>query len=295
MLITLTVLMGLYGTPVAQAAGGEVDVELVLAVDTSRSMDYEEVRIQREGYVEALKHQEFIDAVRGGLSGRIAISYFQWAGYVVPDLVIDWQVIETQQDAIDFAGKIQAQPINTHRRTSISAAIGQGVAMIASGPYDGMRRVIDVSGDGPNNAGDPVLPVRDRAMEAGIVINGLAIMLRPADAPGGLDKYYADCVIGGPGSFVLPVHKIGDFAVAIRRKLVMEISGLTPGETVQRIAGNQPTADCLIGEKAVAGHVQSMMFTVSPDRAGLCRACGAAKDISIRSSQLRCYNARTPR
>lgn len=250
MLITLAVLMGLYGTAaLAQAGGGDVDVELVLAVDTSRSMDYEEARIQREGYVEALKHQEFIDAVRGGLTGRIAISYFEWAGYVVPDSVTGWQVIENQQDAIDFAGKLQARPINTYRRTSISAAIGQGAAMIASGPHDGMRKVIDVSGDGPNNAGDPVSPVRDKAMEAGVVINGLAIMLRPADAPGGLDKYYADCVIGGPGSFVLPVHKIEDFAVAIRRKLVLEISGLTPRETVQRIAGNQPGSDCLIGEK----------------------------------------------
>lgn len=250
MLITLAVLMGLYGTAaLAQAGGGDVDVELVLAVDTSRSMDYEEARIQREGYVEALKHQEFIDAVKGGLTGRIAISYFEWAGYVVPDSVIGWQVIETEQDALDFAGKLEARPINTYRRTSISAAIGQGAAMIASGPHDGMRKVIDVSGDGPNNAGDPVSPVRDKAMEAGIVINGLAIMLRPADAPGGLDKYYADCVIGGPGSFVLPVHKIEDFAVAIRRKLVLEISRLTAPETVQRIAGNQPSSDCLIGEK----------------------------------------------
>jgi hypothetical protein len=251
MLTTFAVLMSLSGVAaaVAQAGGGEIDVELVLAVDTSRSMDYEEVRIQREGYVEALKHEEFIDAVRGGLTGRIAISYFEWAGYVVPDSVIDWQVIETQQDAIDFAGKLEARPISTQRRTSISTAIAQGAAMIGSGPYDGIRKVIDVSGDGPNNAGDPVTPTRDKAMKAGIVINGLAIMLRPADAPGGLDNYYADCVIGGPGSFVLPVHKIEDFAVAVRRKLVMEISGLTPPLTVQRIAGNQPATDCLIGEK----------------------------------------------
>ncbi|MFA1624662.1 DUF1194 domain-containing protein [Rhizobium mongolense] len=251
MLTTLAVLMSLSGvaSTVAQAGGGEVDVELVLAVDTSRSMDYEEVRIQREGYVVALKHEEFIDAVKNGLTGRIAISYFEWAGYVVPDSVIDWQLIETQQDAIDFAGKLEARPISTQRRTSISAAIAQGATMIASSPYDGIKEVIDVSGDGPNNSGDPVMSTRDKATKAGIVINGLAIMLRPAEAPSGPDRYYADCVIGGPGSFVLPVRKIEDFAVAVRRKLVMEISGLTPPAAVRKIAGDVPATDCLIGEK----------------------------------------------
>ncbi|MGK6314649.1 DUF1194 domain-containing protein [Neorhizobium sp. DT-125] len=252
MLTTLAMVMSLSaaGAPiVAQAGGGDVDVELVLAVDTSRSMDYEEVRIQREGYVEALKHKEFIDAVQTGLIGRIAISYFEWAGDVVPDSVMDWQVIETEQDAIDFANRLEARPINTQRRTSISAAIAQGATMIVANSYRGTREVIDVSGDGPNNSGNPVVPARDKAMEAGIIINGLAIMLRPSGAPGGLDKYYADCVVGGPGSFVLPVHKIEDFAVAVRRKLVMEISGLAPPATVQKIAGNQPTSDCLVGEK----------------------------------------------
>lgn len=251
MLTALAVLMSLSGASptVAQTGGGDVDVELVLAVDTSRSMDFEEIRIQREGYVEALRHREFINAVKDGLTGRIAISYFEWAGYVVPDSVIDWQLIETEQDAIDFAGKLEARPIGTQRRTSISTAIAQGAAMLVSSPYHGMRQVIDISGDGTNNSGNPVAPTRDKAIEAGIVINGLALMLRPSGAPGGLDKYYADCVIGGPGSFVLPVHKIEDFAVAVRRKLVLEISGLSPPATVQKIAGNQPTTDCMIGER----------------------------------------------
>jgi hypothetical protein len=109
--------------------------------------------------------------------------------------------------------------------------------------------VIDVSGDGPNNSGNPVTPARDKAVASGIVINGLAIMLRPSDAPEGLDKYYADCVIGGPGAFVLPVHKIEDFAIAVRRKLVLEISGLSPPARVREIAGDAPAADCLVGEK----------------------------------------------
>lgn len=251
MLTTLAVLMSLSGGApmLAQAGQNEVDVKLVLAVDTSRSMDFEEIRIQREGYVEALKHSEFIDAVKNGLTGRIAISYFEWAGYVVPDSVIDWQLIENEQDAADFASKLEARPISTQRRTSISTAIVQGATMIVSSPYQATRQVIDVSGDGPNNSGDPVTPARDKAIAAGIVINGLAIMLRPSDAPDGLDTYYADCVIGGPGSFVLPVHKIEDFAVAVRRKLVLEISGLTPPATVKKVAGTAAPTDCMVGEK----------------------------------------------
>ncbi|MGO4115368.1 DUF1194 domain-containing protein [Rhizobium ruizarguesonis] len=250
MLTTLAVLMSLSGlVPIAQAGGSDVDVALVLAVDTSRSMDFEEIGIQREGYVEALKHKEFIDAVKDGLTGRIAISYFEWAGYVVQDSVIDWQVIETEEDAIAFAGKLEARPIATQRRTSISTAIAQGASMIVSSPFRSRRQVIDVSGDGPNNSGDPVTPARDKAVEAGMIINGLAIMLRPSDAPNGLDKYYADCVIGGPGAFVLPVRKIEDFAVAVRRKLVLEISGLSPPVMVQKIAGAEAGTDCMIGEK----------------------------------------------
>jgi hypothetical protein len=247
MLATLAMLMNLSALPAAATAASEVDVELVLAVDTSRSMDYEEMRVQREGYISALQHQDFINAVRNGLTGRIAITYFEWAGEVDTSSVIDWQVIETADDAKAFADKLAARSIVTQRRTSISAAIGFGARTISENSYDGMRRVIDVSGDGPNNIGDPVEPARDKALEAGIIINGLALMLRPSGTSSGLDNYYGDCVIGGPGSFVLPVHDIEDFAVAIRRKLVLEVSGLTPEARVQRIAA-EPKADCLMGE-----------------------------------------------
>jgi hypothetical protein len=254
MLTTLAMFMSLtaatqVASPSPGGAGSDVDVQLVLAVDTSRSMDADEVRIQREGYVEALRHKEFIDAVKDGLTGRIAISYFEWAGSVVPGSVLDWQVIETQADADAFADKLEARPIETQRRTSISAAVAQGASMIVSSPYRSTRQVIDISGDGPNNSGNPVTPARDKAVEAGIVINGLAILLRPSGTPGGLDKYYADCVIGGPGSFVLPVHNIEDFAVAVRRKLVMEISDRGPKAGVQKIASTDQQMDCLVGEK----------------------------------------------
>lgn len=256
MLTTLAMLMSLSGsalpavTAKTDAAKGdnEVDVELVLAVDTSRSMDPDEMRIQREGYVEALRHKEFMDAVKSGLTGRIAISYFEWAGGPVPGSILDWQIIATQQDADAFADKLEARPIEGQRRTSISSAIDQGASMIATSALKGMRQVIDISGDGPNNSGDPVEPARDKAVGKGVVINGLAIMIRPSDAPGGLDKYYADCVIGGPGAFVLPVHDIDDFAVAVRRKLVMEISGKEAEPTVKKIAETEH-ADCMMGEK----------------------------------------------
>lgn len=250
MLTTLAMLLTLSASNAAIVQGGqEVDVELVLAVDTSRSMDTEEARIQREGYVSALKHKEFIDAVRNGLTGRIAISYFEWAGDVVQGSVIDWQVIENEEDAIAFANKVEARPVEMQRRTSISAAIVQGATMLVSNSYHGLRQVIDVSGDGPNNSGSPVAPARDKAVEAGIVINGLAIMLRPSGTPGKLDQYYSDCVAGGPGSFVLPVHKIEDFGVAVRRKLVMEVSGIEPQPQIRRIADKPAKSDCLVGEK----------------------------------------------
>jgi hypothetical protein len=120
--------------------------------------------------------------------------------------------------------------------------------MIVSSPYTAMRQVIDVSGDGTNNAGNPVAPTRDKAVEAGLIINGLALMLRPSGAPGGLDNYYADCVIGGPGAFVLPVYKIEDFGIAVRRKLVLEVSGLSPVPDIQKAAA-PPKSDCMAGEK----------------------------------------------
>lgn len=250
MLTTLAMLLSLSAANTALAQSGqEVDVELVLAVDTSRSMDMEEARIQREGYVSALKHKEFIDAVKSGLTGRIAISYFEWAGDVVQGSVIDWQIIENEQDAIAFAEKLAARPVEMQRRTSISAAIAHGATMLVSNSYHGMRQVIDVSGDGPNNSGNPVAPARDRAVEAGIVINGLAIMLRPSGTSVGLDQYYSDCVAGGPGSFVLPVHDIEDFGVAVRRKLVMEVSGIEPKSVVRHIADKPSKSDCLAGEK----------------------------------------------
>lgn len=253
MLTTLAMLFTLSGAVAAPvAAGPEVDVALVLAVDMSGSMDLDEARVQRMGYVEALRHSEFINAVQAGLNGRIAISYFEWAGSVNEMSLVTWQVIETRQDADAFADQLAQKPVHTRRGTSISNAISFASKLLAASPYSAMRRVVDISGDGPNNLGPPVYPARAEAVAEGIVINGLAILIRPSGSAGPLDQYYADCVIGGPGSFVLPVRRAADFSVAIRQKLVMEISRRQMPEQVVPIQA-APRTDCLIGEKLRPG------------------------------------------
>ncbi|WP_275783687.1 DUF1194 domain-containing protein [Pararhizobium gei] len=249
MFTTLALLFALSGTAAASvAAGPEVDVALVLAVDMSGSMDLDEARVQRTGYVEALRHPDFVNAVTAGLNGRIAISYFEWAGSVNETSLAGWHVIEKKSDADAFADLLAERPVYTRRGTSISNAIAFASKLLDAGAPTAMRRVIDVSGDGPNNLGPPVYPAREKAVAKGIVINGLAILIRPSGSAGPLDRYYADCVIGGPGSFVLPVHRAEDFSVAIRQKLVMEISGAPAAERVVPVQAAPPT-DCLIGEK----------------------------------------------
>lgn len=249
MMVTLALLMSL--TAGAEIAASdqevEVDVELVLAVDVSGSMDLEEAQVQRAGYVEALRHPDFVNAVRDGLNGRIAISYFEWAGTIRDSSHLPWQIISGPEDASTFAAQLEARPIATRRGTSISTAIVYGAKLFDANGYSGMRRVIDISGDGPNNFGPPVTPARDAATALGIIINGLAIMIRPSAAFGSLDDYYSNCVIGGPGAFVLPVQEPEDFAIAIRRKLILEVSGAEPPARVIRTAGTD--ADCMIGEK----------------------------------------------
>ena len=254
MLTTLALLIGL--TAAAAVSGEEVDVELVLAVDVSRSMDIEEAEVQRAGYVNALRHPDFLNAVRGGLNGRIAITYFEWAGTISDSSHIPWQVISGPGEAGAFAALVEACPIAMRRGTSISGAIVYGARLFEGNGYSGLRRVIDISGDGPNNFGAPVTPARDTATALGIVINGHAIMIRPSAAYGSLDDYYANCVIGGPGAFVLPVRDPEDFAVAIRRKLILEVSGAEPPARVIRTAG--PAYDCMIGEKLRPGTLERL-------------------------------------
>lgn len=221
-----------------------VDVELVLAVDASRSMDPEESELQRAGYVEALRSQEFLSAVRGGLHGRIAITYFEWAADVRQESVVPWQVIEDRASAEAFAARLASTPYETFRSTSISTALTHAASLFDSNDHEGFRKVIDVSGDGPNNRGAPVTDARAAVLARGIVINGLPILVRPSAGYVQLDRYYAECVTGGPGSFVLPIRMKEEFAVAIRRKLVMEVSGHQPEPEVIKVQG-APAVNCM--------------------------------------------------
>ncbi|RWQ64166.1 MAG: DUF1194 domain-containing protein [Mesorhizobium sp.] len=232
-----------------------VDVELVLAVDISHSMDEREFALQRAGYVEALRHPDFIKAVRSGVKGRIALAYFEWAGTVRDDALIAWQVIDNAESASAFADKIEARPFRSFRGTSISGALAFGAKLLGGTAFDATRRVIDISGDGPNNIGMPVTTTRDAAVANGIVINGLPILISPSPSFSHLDQYYAECVTGGPGSFVLPVYAASEFVTAIRRKLVLEVSGVADpwadpkaGPGTIRIGAAAPV-DCLQGER----------------------------------------------
>lgn len=215
----------------APAKPPDVDVELVLAVDVSLSMDPEEQRLQREGYIGALLDPEIMKAIKAGQHGRIAITYVEWAGPDIQIHLLPWTIIDSPASAAAFTTDLQAKEYSRYRRTSISAALAFAARLFEANPYRGTRRVIDVSGDGVNNSGPPLAAIRERILEDGIVINGLPIVLRPTmgysswDLPN-LDKYYANCVIGGPGSFMIPITKPEEFATATRQKLLQEISSL---------------------------------------------------------------------
>lgn len=216
------------GAPV-RAAAERVDLELVLAVDISGSVDTFEARLQREGYLRALVHPKVVAAVTSGEYRRIAVTYIEWAGSHFQNTVVDWTVIRDAASARAFAARIAAAPVMVQRWTSISSAIDYGVRRFASNPHKGDRRVIDISGDGPNNSGLDVRAARDRAVRIGVTINGLPIVndrLNPwgGPPPRDLDKYYTNNVIGGPGAFIVVARGFKNFADAIRRKLVREIA-----------------------------------------------------------------------
>ena len=185
-----------------------VDVELVLAVDVSYSMDPDEQALQRDGYRLALTSKEFLQALREGAHGKIAVTYIEWAGQYDQQVVVPWRLIEGPESADAVAAEIARAPYRRASRTSISGGLAFAQGLFATSGYRGLRRVIDVSGDGPNNSGMPVAPVRDVIVNKGIVINGLPLMLkRPYRGMmdiAHLDWYYEDCVTGGPGSFRHP-------------------------------------------------------------------------------------------
>lgn len=236
----------------AQSYPREVDVELVLAVDVSRSMTPAELEIQRRGYVEAIMSDDVIGAIRSGMIGEIALTYVEWAGPSSQRVVVDWTIIGGREDAQAFVDTLNEHFELPLRRTSISGIIDFAMDSLNSNDIRGLRRVIDVSGDGPNNQGGPVSAARDRAVADGIVINGLPLMTRDGAYQrwniDDLDAYYQDCVIGGPGAFSIPVYDWSQFAEAVRRKLVLEIAG-RPTERIWKAQFVAEGRDCMIGEK----------------------------------------------
>jgi hypothetical protein len=237
----------------ANDATPSVDVELILAVDVSYSMDMDELAIQREGYAQAIVSKEFLQALKTLPNGKIAITYFEWAASSDQKVIIPWRLIDGPETADAVASEIMKTPIRRASRTSISGAINFAMPLFDEDPYHGLRRVIDISGDGPNNNGAPVAGARDAALAKGIVINGLPIMVKEPSYStmdiDNLDWYYEDCVIGGPGSFVVAIKDREKFKEAIRAKLLLEVAGRTPERRVVPVAEKEPRVSCMIGEK----------------------------------------------
>lgn len=259
-------LLGALGLSGPALAAGEiaVDVELVLAVDVSRSMTERELEIQRRGYAEAIASFEVSEAIASGPNGRVALTYVEWAASASQRTVVPWTLIGSAADADAFAGHLATHFESAMRRTSISGAIDHAAGLFDGNGFSGLRQIIDVSGDGPNNEGRPVEAARDAAVARGIVINGLPLMTREGMGfqwtLSDLDRYYRDCVIGGPAAFVVPVTEWSEFARAVRRKLVLELVGpavepagapVVPAQFMQDLYVTEPPAkyDCLIGEK----------------------------------------------
>jgi len=240
------------GSAQAQEA---VDVELVLAVDVSLSMSPGELEIQRHGYAAALTHPSVVDAIMDGVNGRIAVTFFEWAGDFSQRVLVPWTIVASAEDAERVAEMLTASPSQSARRTSISGAINFASDLFAESPYKGMRRVLDISGDGPNNQGPSVTQARDALVASGITINGLPLMTNEGFTSShdvsDLDNYYTNCVIGGPGAFMIPVNEWSQFPEAIRRKLVIELADTAPDEVRPPVILAQagPAYDCLVGEK----------------------------------------------
>ncbi len=244
----------------AQKADNIVDVQLVLAVDISYSMDPDEQALQRDGYASALVSDEFLNALKLGPRGRIALAYVEWAGENEQRLVLDWKIIDGPASARAFSDAIRSTPMRRAYRTSISGALQFSAKLFQTSGYRGLRNVIDVSGDGVNNQGPPVTRVRDDVVSRGVTINGLPLLLKQSnnaamDVPE-LDLYYEDCVIGGAGAFVIPVRSTAEFARAIKTKLVLEVAGVKPAPTTLRVIPVVEPArvSCLIGERMWQEH-----------------------------------------
>lgn len=259
-LLCVAMLLSVAARQAARAAEA-VDVELVLAVDVSLSMSPDELAIQRDGYAAALTNDAVLDAIAAGVHGKIAVTYFEWAGATTQHVIVPWTIIANRQDAERVAGRLSTNPPNSARRTSISSALEFGADLFAESSFRSGKRVIDISGDGPNNHGAPVEGARDQVLKQGIIINGLPLMtnggLTSAYDIEKLDRYYSNCVIGGPGAFMIPVNDWSQFPEAIRRKLVLELAAAPTWRLASAVedklpvllAQASPDYDCMVGER----------------------------------------------
>ncbi len=236
----------------ARVDKARVDLELIMAVDISLSMDYDELKLQRSGYAAAFRDPELQRVIGSGPTQRIAVAYFEWAGRSVQKLIVDWTIIDSPAAANAFSDRLERAPISRERMTSISAAMDFAGQLFDASPYRGARRVLDVSGDGPNNNGRPVTAARDALLAKGIAINGLPIVLKSGGTVfdiADLDIYYIDCVIGGPAAFSVPVRSEDEFKPGIRRKLLLEIADAPPAQLRRAQMAPAPRIDCMIGEQ----------------------------------------------
>lgn len=245
-----------FAVPAVPSAGIiEVDVALVLAVDVSSSMDQAELELQRAGYVAAITDPAVVAAIEAGAVGRIAITYLEWAGPRDQVITVPWWIIDGPAAARGFADELADRPIHQGTDTSISAALRFAAALFDVSGASTARRVIDLSGDGPNTAGPTVAPMRDAVVAGGVVVNGLPLLLHPAPSDTGgavdLSAYYRDCVTGGPEAFVLPVRERSGIVAGIRRKLVLEIALALPRLMPAAAMAQTIAADCTAGQKEV--------------------------------------------
>lgn len=222
--------------PPAAWAAEPVDMLLVLAADVSRSVTERKFRLQREGAAAAVAHPDVVRAITSGPNRRIAVCFLEWATAGMQAVVVDWTLIDSSEAARGFGDRLVEAPRSFAGSTSISGAIDFSVSQLERAPFVADRRVIDISGDGNNNSGRGVIDARDDALDRGIVINALVILTPPAESfrpehtnpPGGLEKYFQDNVIGGPGAFTVVAESHDSFGRALTKKLIREIAGL-PG------------------------------------------------------------------
>ncbi len=232
----------LLALPSAAQDKKDVDLALALGIDISGSIDPEEAKLQRQGYVMAFRDPVVVKAILGGANGRIAVAYYEWSDSWMQKLLIDWTLLDSEPAIAAFAQRLDEAPISIARRTSISGAIHYAIPLFGRSPYEPARKVLDISGDGSNNDGGLVTDMRYEALKEKIVINGLPIMNdrpNPFGFPNeaDLDRYYLHCVTGGPRSFVEVARNFEDFPRAVRKKLLQEVADRGP---VVRLAQSGP-------------------------------------------------------